>query len=420
MEKKPFFDGFTPSEKQEVTQALDRVQAIRDAYADMRLVAERAESNTLASSDPNATLERSQAIAAASASRSALYVELADYADKTAMTPTSRTGAARFVEQLHLARLGDTAALATVQRAKTELGEAERAKADAARPGKVSVVAAGDRPLDPQEQARRPEPVDWAAEQANRRTAEAAAKQSSASNVVEVVGAAAGLATALPAHFKNRYIRVGQTIVDANAPARVLLSDKGKRLDAPEAPTSETITAMVDIAQARGWKNLDVSGSKEFRAAMYLEASSRGITVSGYKPNRQEQDIAVAAAERRRQTEADAAARAARDRDQKTLDAATDARKPGAAVADIFLKARSKEDRKDALRDHPELRNAFAMEAAAFQVSSRLRNKEAGTAFVQRFRDLIATDLANGQQLPDVARNARERREQDVSQTRSR
>lgn len=413
---KPFFDGFTASEKREVAQALERVQAIRSAYAEMRLVAERADSNALASSDPSVSKERSEAITAASASRSALYVELADYADKTAMTPTSRSGAARYVEQLHLARLGDTAALATVQHAKTELGEAERARADATVAASGSVVAAGDRPLDPPTQNRRPGSVDWAA----RPTVDAGVKPAVTSNVVEVVGAAAGLASALPAHFKNRYLRAGQSIVDARAPARVLLTDKGKRLDAPDAVTSETITAMVDIAQAREWKSLHVKGAKEFRAAMYLEAASRGIEVTGYKPSQQEQDIAAAVAGQRRQSEVDAATHTERVREQQAMDSEIAARKPGSTVANMFRQARSNEERKDAMRAHPELRSAFAMEALAFQTAKHLRPPEARTAYMQRFRDLISTDLADGKRLPEVARNTRERREQDIEQTRTR
>jgi len=228
------------------------------------------------------------------------------------------------------------------------------------------------------------------------------------------------LASALPAHFKNRYLRAGQSIVDARAPARVLLTDKGKRLDAPDAVTSETITAMVDIAQAREWKSLHVKGAKEFRAAMYLEAASRGIEVTGYKPSQQEQDIAAAVAGQRRQSEVDAATHTERVREQQAMDSEIAARKPGSTVANMFRQARSNEERKDAMRAHPELRSAFAMEALAFQTAKHLRPPEARTAYMQRFRDLISTDLADGKRLPEVARNTRERREQDIEQTRTR
>ena len=86
----------------------------------------------------------------------------------------------------------------------------------------------------------------------------------------------------------------------------------------------------------------------------------------------------------------------------------------------MFRQARSNEERKDAMRAHPELRSAFAMEALAFQTSKHLHPPEARTAYMQRFRDLITTDLMAGKRLPEVARNTRERREQDVSQNRSR
>ena len=54
-----------------------------------------------------------------------------------------------------------------------------------------------------------------------------------------------------------------------------------------------TVRAMVDIAAARGWQSIDVSGSKEFKREAWIEAAARGIEAKGYRPNdpdRQEAD----------------------------------------------------------------------------------------------------------------------------------
>ncbi len=54
-----------------------------------------------------------------------------------------------------------------------------------------------------------------------------------------------------------------------------------------------TIRNMLTIAEARGWSEVKVSGSAEFKRETWIEASARGITAQGYKANdldRQEAD----------------------------------------------------------------------------------------------------------------------------------
>ncbi|MBS0174288.1 MAG: hypothetical protein JSR64_09665 [Nitrospira sp.] len=302
--EQPFFAGFTPDQKREVALALDQVRAIRDAYVEVSVLSAEATGADLASSsNPTVVRERGEAIAATHASSEALMHELVDYSDTFAMSPTSRAGAARFVQQLHLAREGDVAALATVTRAKQELSEAEQARADFGTGGKrqLGTVAAGDRPLD------RPGVMD--------EPTTAKAPPDAKPGTIEVVSAVradqASLQTALPEHFKHRYIRAGESIVDANSPARLILVDKGRRLHAPDEFSTETVAALVDIAETRTWRSINVKGTPEFKAAVYLEAASRGLAVKGYSPSRQEQDIAAAAYARRQQMELEASERSA-------------------------------------------------------------------------------------------------------------
>lgn len=42
---------------------------------------------------------------------------------------------------------------------------------------------------------------------------------------------------------------------------------------------------MVSIAQHRGWREVEVRGSEEFRRTAWLEASARGLAVRGYEPD---------------------------------------------------------------------------------------------------------------------------------------
>lgn len=64
--------------------------------------------------------------------------------------------------------------------------------------------------------------------------------------------------------------------------------DDGSRLQAPSAHR-EVVRSLVDIAQARGWSSITVTGQSEFRAAVWREAASRGLAVQGYAPSPLEQ-----------------------------------------------------------------------------------------------------------------------------------
>ncbi|WP_139342558.1 LPD7 domain-containing protein [Methylobacterium radiotolerans] len=54
-----------------------------------------------------------------------------------------------------------------------------------------------------------------------------------------------------------------------------------------------TIRAMVDIAAARGWDTVHLTGTKDFKREAWIEAAARGIEAKGYRPSdpdRQEAD----------------------------------------------------------------------------------------------------------------------------------
>ncbi len=43
--------------------------------------------------------------------------------------------------------------------------------------------------------------------------------------------------------------------------------------------------SMVDVAEARNWRGLRVSGNEDFKRMVWLEASARGVKTLGYEPN---------------------------------------------------------------------------------------------------------------------------------------
>lgn len=65
---------------------------------------------------------------------------------------------------------------------------------------------------------------------------------------------------------------------------RVAFTESTFRL-ATDTNSPSVARSMVDVAQARNWKGVRVSGSEDFRRLVWLEASVRGVQAIGYEPN---------------------------------------------------------------------------------------------------------------------------------------
>jgi len=72
--------------------------------------------------------------------------------------------------------------------------------------------------------------------------------------------------------------------------------DHGARLATP-ANDRNTAADMIAVAQAKGWGEIELKGSDEFKRNAWIEASLAGIATKGFKP--QEQDLAMLDAARR-------------------------------------------------------------------------------------------------------------------------
>ena len=66
--------------------------------------------------------------------------------------------------------------------------------------------------------------------------------------------------------------------------SRVAFTESTFRL-ATDTNSPSVARSMVDVAEARNWKALRVSGSEDFRRMVWLEASVRGVKTLGYEPN---------------------------------------------------------------------------------------------------------------------------------------
>jgi hypothetical protein len=179
----------------------------------------------------------------------------------------------------------------------------------------------------------------------------------------------------IPEHLKPHYHQDGNAFRSAYRPDRIEFVDRGTRMHAYYPISTFTARALIDIAQARGWKEIEVTGSKQFQQSIYVEATSKNLGVRGYEPTQKDAEILQRRAERRESE-----------------------KNP---MVQAFLHAESKKDRDDAVKKYPELKAAFLADAAAKAVAeAKIDSKKAAEIFVSRFRDSIAIALHTGRALP--------------------
>jgi len=60
---------------------------------------------------------------------------------------------------------------------------------------------------------------------------------------------------------------------------------------ATETNNPSVARSMVDVAQARNWKALRISGNEDFKRLVWLEANMRGVRTLGYEPTQTDRDL---------------------------------------------------------------------------------------------------------------------------------
>ena len=84
--------------------------------------------------------------------------------------------------------------------------------------------------------------------------------------------------------LEARYVRVGGEYMDLHDRKTVVFKDKGSVLKTGKSD-AQTVSDMLDTAQAKNWGVIKISGSREFKQQMWLESQLRGIPSKGYKPD---------------------------------------------------------------------------------------------------------------------------------------
>lgn len=151
--------------------------------------------------------------------------------------------------------------------------------------------------------------------------------------------------------------------------SRVAFTESTFRL-ATDTNSPSVARSMVDVAEARNWKALRVSGNEDFKRMVWLEASVRGVKTLGYEPNPGDLEVLK------------------REREARLINRIEPARDAGAAAAVPTDKAsaRGGGGRKAVLaaieavlvaKKVPEKQRAAVMAAATEKLTQRIRDGQA-------------------------------------------
>ncbi len=94
----------------------------------------------------------------------------------------------------------------------------------------------------------------------------------------------------IPEVLLNRYAMKDHVYYSKMRDKGLVFEDKGKSISAKSSDPDD-IRAMIDLAKAKNWSKIKISGTEEFKREVWLAASMQDIAVEGYKPSLQ--DIAL-------------------------------------------------------------------------------------------------------------------------------
>lgn len=96
----------------------------------------------------------------------------------------------------------------------------------------------------------------------------------------------------LPQSLENNYIAIAKNrflkeakihFYDKTDPKTVAFEDRTTAL-ATSKNDEKTVKAMLDLAQSKNWKAIQIKGDPEFKKQMWIESRIRGIETKGFKP----------------------------------------------------------------------------------------------------------------------------------------
>lgn len=89
----------------------------------------------------------------------------------------------------------------------------------------------------------------------------------------------------MPEDVRERFVRMGRYYYFPGG--NVAFEDRGKKV-ITKSENTEVVRSLVEIAQARGWQNITISGTERFRREAWRQATYAGLIVRGYQPTEQD------------------------------------------------------------------------------------------------------------------------------------
>ena len=174
------------------------------------------------------------------------------------------------------------------------------------------------------------------------------------------------------------------------------IADHGKQLKTHEKSQLGG-TELARVADEKGWKNVYIEGSEEFKSSAWREATSRGMTVEGYRPN--EKDVTISRDEASRKgMEITDAAKMAETQGVKSGYGAPEMKESEKARALQTMPI------SEVKTKYPELVNeCAAIKATEAKLNSTIPDPDVREKMLADFKAGVATSMDRGQKIPDIS-----------------
>lgn len=196
----------------------------------------------------------------------------------------------------------------------------------------------------------------------------------------------------IPAALQPHYHQDGNAYRSAHRNDKIEFVDRGHRLHGYRPVSQFTVRAMAQIAEARGWQQAEVTGDKKFQGQAFVELKSRGIEVSGYQASDKDKEIL----QRREDRKA--------ARENPTVQA--------------FVSATTKKQQTEAVKAHPQLKEAFAVRAAIDKVAAQIADPKGRENWQGAMTDRLTLAIHRGEAMPEVKLREAPAKQQEAGQSR--
>ncbi|MBV6855859.1 MULTISPECIES: LPD7 domain-containing protein [Xanthomonas] len=180
----------------------------------------------------------------------------------------------------------------------------------------------------------------------------------------------------IPERLNKYYHQDGNAYRSATINDKIEFVDRGHRMHGYRPISQFTIRSMVEIAENRGWKSLEITGDQAFKSRAYVEAASRGMEVKGYEPNAKDAELLKNRADRKEAKEN--------------------------PKVQAFMNADDKRKMTAAAKKFPELKDAFAARAAVVKHAETIDSIKGREQYVGGMVDRIALAVHRGEAIPQV------------------